>query len=165
MTEEFLRIRFKLASLFLQFPDESLMAFLDSMEEAVKSLPAEKPRRIFENLLFHFRQTPLLDLQEDYTRVFDLNPSTTLNLTYHQWGNEKKRGDALVRLSSIYRDAGYEPSPTELPDFLPMIFEFLSVAPEPIQTQMRNDLNEYIMALGSKLKEAESIYASLFDAL
>ncbi len=164
MTEE-LRIRFKLISLFLQFPDESLMGFLDSMEQAAGSLADEGPRKIFGDLLSHFRRTPLLDLQQEYTRVFDLNESTTLNLTYHQLGNDKKRGDALAGLAAFYGFAGYETPSTELPDFLPMVLEFLSVAPEEACARVRDDFGECMTSLGAKLKEAGSIYAPLFDAL
>ncbi len=164
MTEE-RRVRFKLISLFLQFPDDDLTGFLGPMEEAVETLPMGKPREIFERMLSHFREKSLLELQEEYTRVFDLSPSTSLNLTYHQWGDDKRRGEALVALSSTYRSAGYETASNELPDFLPLVLEFLSVAPEQTGTRLRNDFSECISSLGSRLKETGSIYASLLDAL
>jgi len=164
MTEE-ARLRCKIASRLLQFPEERFMASLQSIEEAAGLLPAGKPRLIIEDIIARMRGMTLLELQEGYTRVFDLNPATSLNLTYHRWGNEKKRGEALVWLNSMYRDAGYENSSRELPDFLPMILEFLAVAPADVSTEIFGRLGDEIRALASRLKETGTIYASLLEAL
>ncbi len=164
MKEE-LRLQLKIASSLLRFPDEDLMASLDFIEEAVKALPMEKPRLVFEDTLARMKEMALIELQEDYTRVFDLNPATTLNLTYHRFGNEKKRGEALAWINSIYRDAGYENSSSELPDFLPLILEFFSVAPKELRLAMMERVGAEIPLLASRLKETETVYRSLLEAL
>jgi nitrate reductase delta subunit len=164
MTEE-ARLRCKIASFLLQFPEEGFAETLHSVEEAARVLPPERPRRIFEEVIAGMQRTPLLELQEAYTRIFDLNPATSLNLTYHRWGNEKKRGEALVQLNSMYRDADYANTSGELPDFLPMILEFLAVAPAEGGAAVLETLGEEIRALAARLKDTGTVYASLLEAL
>jgi nitrate reductase delta subunit len=164
MTEE-ARLRCKIASFLLQFPEEGFAETLHSVEEAARVLPPERPRRIFEEVIAGMQRTPLLELQEAYTRIFDLNPATSLNLTYHRWGNEKKRSEALVQLNSMYRDANYANASGELPDFLPMVLEFLAVAPAEGGAAVLETLGEEIRALAARLKETGTVYASLLEAL
>lgn len=162
MTQE-MRMCVKIASLLLQFPDERLV--LDSVAEAVGVLAMDRPRQVFEQTLAAMRGIPLLDLQEEYTRVFDLNPATSLNLTYHRFGNEKKRGEALARLNAIYRAEGCEGSTGELPDYLPMVFEFLAVASERACSELLGRVGADIRGLASRLREVGTVYGPLLDGL
>jgi len=56
---------------------------------------------------------------------------TTLNLTYHAYGDNEKRAAALARLQHLYDQAGWERTDGELPDYLPLLLEFLAIHPWP----------------------------------
>ena len=159
------RLRLKILSLLLQYPDDDLRGLLGTIGEAAGELAEEEPKAIFHGFVTHLGETPMMRLQEEYTSLFDLNPSTCLNLTYHKWGNEKKRGKALAHLSSLYRQVGYEPITNELPDYLPMVLEFLSVAPEDVCFFVLKEFENEIQSLASRLREMGSPYAGLLGLM
>ena len=56
-------------------------------------------------------------LQELFTRTFDLNPVCTLEIGWHLYGEDYQRGEFLVKMRQQLRDRGIEES-IELPDHL-----------------------------------------------
>jgi nitrate reductase delta subunit len=60
---------------------------------------------------------PLEARQELFVQTFDLNPSTTLEIGWHLFGEQYERGAFLVQLRAQLRDAGI-PESGELPDHL-----------------------------------------------
>ena len=155
------RTLLKVVSLLLQYPEAGLLDSLASLERAVSGIadPAAKVR--CSDFLNHLRTTPLLRLQETYSATFDLNPSTSLDLGYHRWGDGKERGGALARLVSLYAKAGYEVANGELPDHLPLVLEFLSVCPEEMELEIINEYGSQVATLASRLAEDGSPYAGL----
>ena len=141
---------------------------MDMMEEirrcAKECFEEDDSRKIGRFLELAAKKT-LLELQENYCASFDLNPSTCLNLTYHKHGDGKERGAALARLREEYECSGHETATSELPDFLPLVFEFLSICDE---NQFRIILNDYSTAvneIGLRLKGEGSDYSLLFDVI
>src|SRR5574340_883423 len=126
MTEE-KRLIMKIASHLMQFPDESLCRSFESINEVIQGLPPGLARAFLADFLQNFRSRKLLSWQEEYSRNFDLNPATCLNLPYHKYGDCKERGPALAQLHQVYHQAGYETATSELPDFLPLVLEFLTI--------------------------------------
>ena len=63
---------------------------------------------------------PLSELQELYTRTFDLSPVCTLDIGYHLFGENYKRGVFLANLRETEApfDLGQE---HQLPDYLPVL--------------------------------------------
>ena len=57
------------------------------------------------------------DLQELYTRTFDINPITSLEIGWHLYGEAYERGAFLVRMRGLLRRHGITES-MELPDHL-----------------------------------------------
>jgi nitrate reductase delta subunit len=70
------------------------------------------------------RGVPLERLRDDYIATFDFDKRTNLYLTYHLYGDGRRRGIELVRLKRRFREAGLELDDGELPDFLPVLLEF-----------------------------------------
>src|SRR6266508_3084650 len=68
---------------------------------------------------------PLSDLQELYTRTFDLNPVCALEIGYHLFGENYKRGEFLANLreTEALFDLGQE---HQLPDYLPVLLRLLT---------------------------------------
>lgn len=151
----------KLISLLLQYPDEGLVNGLSEMEAVVSELAREGTRKACSDFLEYLRRTPLLHIQEEYTQTFDLEPSMCLNLSHHKWGDDRERGNALAALSGLYQVAGFEMSTGELPDYLPLVLEFMSVCPEGACRAIMEDYREEVNGLAEKLNKQGSSYSGL----
>jgi len=151
----------KLISLLLQYPDEELVSGLSGMEAVVSELEPESARRVCSDFLDYLRQKPILYVQEEYTRTFDLDSSMCLNLSHHKWGDDRERGNALAALSGLYQVAGFEMSTGELPDYLPLVLEFMSVCSEEACRAIMEDYREEVNGLAEKLNKQGSSYSAL----
>ncbi len=158
------RLLHGLVSQLLDYPGEDLLNLRAGFKLAAKRMP-DGSRQGLLDFLSYLGKTPLITLQEEYTRTFDLNPSLCLNLTFHKWGDDKKRSSALVELKRIYTDAGFEICGGELPDYLPMVLEFLSAGPEDSCFPLYDRYGEQLRLVASRLREMESPYACLIEAL
>jgi len=153
----------KVLSALLQYPDEELVLLLDELKEAVGEIPQEEHREKCVNCLDYLENNSLIHLQEEYTATFDLNPATSLNLTYHKWGDARERGSALSDLNYLYHTAGYDSSDDDLPDYLPLILEFLSITTLADSFLFLGQYCDQVEAVGSRLREKGSPYAGLFE--
>jgi nitrate reductase delta subunit len=63
------------------------------------------------------QQLSLEELEELYTRTFDINPIANLEIGWHLYGEQYERGEFLVMMRSLLRDHAVEES-SELPDHL-----------------------------------------------
>lgn len=72
-----------------------------------------------------FSQEALDEVQEIFTRSFDVQAITTLGVGYLMFGDDYKRGELLVNLSREQKDAGVECG-NELPDHLPNVLRLLA---------------------------------------
>ncbi len=102
------RFLMRVLSVLLQYPDDEIIVSLEELKEAVEKIPRAEQRERCVNFLKYLGNNPLIRLQEAYTATFDFNPSTSLNLTYHKWGDVRERGKALVGFHQLYETAGYE---------------------------------------------------------
>ncbi len=148
----------KILSFFLQYPQEDDFLIFD---------PAELPQAVMSDTLKTFwayrKERPLLEIQEEYTRTFDLNPATSLNLSCHL-PNADSRGKLLLELQQIFQDAGYKNLPGELPDYLPLILEFMSVCPEQHSRLISQEYAPVVKLLALRLNQAGSSYAGIVDS-
>lgn len=110
------------AAQLLRYPDEELTA----LAHEARREPAPAWAAAF---LDHAAATPLLDLQAAFVQTFDLNRAACLYLTTHVYGDSPLQGRALAALTELYRDSGCTPCGGELPDYLPLVLEFLAMAP------------------------------------
>ena len=163
--DEYIKIQIKIVSLLLQYPDEGFARALPLLETSIAQLPDSSARDKLVQFISYLQATPLLRLQENYTETFDINPSTCLNLTYHLLGDSEKRGNVMAGLQQIYHEAGYETIAGELPDYLPLILEFLSERPESDGAEI---LWSYIDAAekpAGSLKDSGNPYSLLLDVV
>lgn len=156
---------FKIVSLLLQYPDEALLAVLPELEAAAVQLPPSRERTGIEAFLAEVKTRSALDLQERYTAAFDLNPATTLNMTYHVLGDSDKRAALLARLQQAYTAAGYEKTTAELPDFLPLVLEFLALVPANCPPEAIRQCCTGLPTLVDRLKTIAPSYAELLRPL
>ncbi len=108
----------------------------------------------------------LSDLQELYTRTFDLNPVCALEIGYHLFGENYKRGEFLasLRMTEAPFDLGQE---HQLPDYLPVVLRLLNQLDD--QELRASLISECLIpALEKMLKplsESENPYRHLIEAV
>ena len=157
----------KVLGFLLTYPSAQTVEVLGECREilaAEKWLESEQISTLGE-LMDWMRKTDILDLQEEYVSLFDRTPSLSLHLFEHIHGDSKDRGQAMVDLSNVYEDAGLIIDTKELPDYLPLFLEYLSIIDVE---QARENLAEVINITGilsKRLKNRQSPYASVLDAL
>ncbi|MFC7680162.1 nitrate reductase molybdenum cofactor assembly chaperone [Paenibacillus sp. GCM10028914] len=72
----------------------------------------------------------LREAQEQYVATFDLKDRTGLYLTAHELGDSRRRGVAMLELREHIRNSGFQPIENELPDYVPLLYEWIAAAPE-----------------------------------
>jgi len=108
---------------------------------------------------------PLTELQEEYVALFDRGRALSLHLFEHVHGESRDRGQAMVDLLELYRAGGLELDARELPDYLPLMLEYLSTRPRDEIAELLGDAMGVIVLVGARLAERNSDYAVLFTAL
>ena len=120
----------KLIAVLLDYPDEALWAHGDELRAATQD-PALSPER--RAALLGFVETLLasepMAAQERWLELFDRGRSMSLLLFEHIHGESRDRGQAMVDLLSTYRGHGFELGVKQLPDYLPVVLEYLSLRP------------------------------------
>ena len=153
---------FKLASVLLQYPTTALFAGLAHLDAAAGACPrgSREPLRRF---LAWLRATPPDEVARHYVATFDLRRRCALYLTYYRYGDTRRRGMAMLAFTAAYRAAGFEPSGAELPDYLPLVLDFVALTPrgERLLRAHRPDLE----LLRRALHDAGTPYAHVADAV
>jgi nitrate reductase delta subunit len=101
-----------LANLF-QYPDEQYHAAVNICRAVAPEFAAA------------VEQLTVSDLEELFTRTFDLNPVCSLEVGWHLYGENYSRGDFLVTMRQHLRRLGIRES-HELPDHLTHVLRVLS---------------------------------------
>ena len=157
------RCLLKVLSILLQYPDDEFIQSFAELKEAVEEIPQVEQRQKCMIFLNYLSNTPLIRLQQEYTATFDLNPATSLNLTYHKWGDGRERGNALLGFHQLYATACYDITSCELPDYLPMLLEFLSINHQECDFSFLGQYWVELKAIGALLEESGSPYGGLFE--
>ena len=157
----------KAISLVLSYPTRDLQAAMPEIGAVLASdtrLTAAT-RRALRPLVETLRDGDIYDLEEQYVMLFDRSRTLSLNLFEHVHGESRDRGGAMVSLLETYRDGGFEPATSELPDHLPVLLEFLSTRPFVEMQETLADAAHIFEALNARLVRRESPYAAVFAAL
>lgn len=148
----------------LDYPTEPLRAHVALVAETLSELGPVALSRL-RPLLDYLARTDLIDLQEAYVDTFDRGRRTCLNLFEHVHGDSRDRGQAMVDLHALYRQAGLEISTEQLPDYLPAFLEYLSFLPAEEAHAHLAEVTHLVGALGGVLAARGSLYAGVFDVL
>jgi nitrate reductase delta subunit len=158
---------FKVLAALLTYPtaeiQEAAGDFLPALEE--EGLISAALRKRLRPIVAEYRERDLLDLQERYVLLFDRTRSLSLHLFEHVHGESRDRGQAMVDLQSMYEASGLVIDTTELPDFLPLFLEYLSILPRDRALELLGEPAHVIAAIKERLIKRESCYAAVLDAL
>ncbi|WP_423709951.1 nitrate reductase molybdenum cofactor assembly chaperone [Undibacterium sp. WLX3042] len=151
---------YRILSALLSYPQAELQAAVPEIRQAL----ADEPDSLesLEPLLDYLSTTALIPLQENYVGTFDRTPSLALHLFEHIHGESRDRGQAMVDLIEEYRRHGFEPEASELPDYVPLFLEFLSLVSDEEAEKLLGEAIHVIAAIGVRLQRRESPYANAF---
>lgn len=155
---------YRLFSALLSYPSAELQTAIHQEIQPLLTGYADWQDKL-NLLLGYIADTDLITVQENYVATFDRNPNHSLHLFEHLHGENRDRGDAMVNLLHEYQQQGFEPQGYELPDYLPLFLEFLSLQDDEQAVQLLNEAVHVIHYIAEKLREHQSIYASVFDLI
>ena len=115
---------------------------------------------------------------EDYIDLFELQPKCPLYLGSHSYDEPKTCANAavsdrngyMIELIGIYRHFGQMINDGELPDYLPLMIDFLSLTAESRDDPIRGKfIDEYVLPflppIRARLEDLETPYLHLLGAL
>jgi len=158
---------FKALSALLSYPTEALQEAAPEVGAVIlneASLPDEIETAL-ARLAIQLGSGDLLDTQAAYVELFDRSRSLSLHLFEHVHGESRDRGQAMVDLRERYRAAGLDLDCNELPDYLPLFLEYLSVLPANEARENLAEAAHVLRALSERLQKRDTPYAAVFAAL
>jgi len=158
---------FKALSALLSYPTEELRQALPEIAEVIRgsTLLALRQREELLELIAELSEGDLFAAEERYVDLFDRGRALSLNLFEHLHGDGRDRGKAMVELKRLYAAAGLELSTRELPDFLPVILEYLSCRDLREAREILGECAPILASIGRSLIARRSRYAAILQAL
>jgi len=158
---------FRALSALLSYPSGDMRRALPDIADVVRTTTLLTPRE--QNGLFglidELGRGDLLEVEERYVDLFDRGRALSLHLFEHLHGDSRDRGEAMVDLKRIYERAGFELSARELPDYLPVLLEYLSCRDLAEARVMLADCAHILTTIGRSLVARGSRYAAVLQAL
>lgn len=151
----------------LAYPDEPLRAALPEIAAAVRSCDLILPgdRAALLALIEAIASADALEAEERYVERFDRGRSTSLHLFEHVHGEARDRGQAMVELKGLYERAGLHLAVNELPDYLPVVLEYLSCRSLAEARELLGECAHILRSIGEALLAHGSPYAAVPCAL
>jgi nitrate reductase delta subunit len=149
----------------LEYPGDDWRARLELCRERMKGGSPELARP-FDEFCRSVESLSLAELQELYTFTFDLNPVCALEVGYHLFGEDYKRGIFLANLRET--EAPYDlGQDRQLPDYLPVLLRLVVKLED---AELRSDLVSEclipaIEKMAAALAGSRSIYSELIATL
>lgn len=160
-------ILFKAFSALLSYPTADMRAALSEIAGAVEASPliSAGEKRELGALVRELGEGDLLTVESRYVDLFDRGRSLSLHLFEHLHGESRDRGAAMVELKNLYEAAGFELIGHELPDYLPVVLEYLSCRDLNEARDMLADCAHILAAITRSLIARQSRYAAVLQAL
>lgn len=158
---------YKILSISLRYPDENLKMFSGEFYSILRDegILEESYIDSLAKLFTYFKETRLLTLQENYVALFDRQKSFSLYLFEHVHGDSRDRGQALVDLKNVYTASDLQMITNELPDYIPLFLEYLSLLSVDEANSFLSEPINIIATVGRRLQNCGSIYSCVFSAL
>ncbi len=106
----------------LEYPGDDWTERINKLSHALLTKGA--PFHHLDRFCLTTQSMSLIELQELYAQSFDLNPNCALEIGYHLFGEDYKRGEFLANLREAENafELGQE---RQLPDYLPVLLRLL----------------------------------------
>ncbi|MDR3097720.1 MAG: nitrate reductase molybdenum cofactor assembly chaperone [Paraburkholderia sp.] len=160
-------LTFRLLAACLEYPTEALIGALDEARELVRSERALRgeTREHLLRFLDYLGSRDLLSLQENYVALFDRGRATSLHLFEHVHGESRDRGQAMIDLKQMYERHGLLLGPEQLPDYLPVFLEYLSILEAGEARTLLGETLAILEAITAELNRRNSHYAYVTGAV
>jgi nitrate reductase delta subunit len=151
----------------LSYPTEGLQAATAEIAAvlAAEGIVSTAGRAAIDSLLHEIAAADIYELQERYFAQFDRSRTLSLHLFEHIHGESRDRGQAMADLVSLYASHGLEMTAGELPDFLPLFLEFLSLLPDAEARSMLAEPAIILRALTDRLAKRNTPYVAVMATL
>ena len=157
----------KALSVLLTYPTAEMQQATGEISEAIDArqmIPARIRNQLHE-LLAEIAGGDLYDLQERYVLLFDRTRSLSLHLFEHVHGESRDRGQAMIDLKTQYEQHKLYMCAAELPDFVPLFLEYLSLLPAQEACDTLGQPAHIFAAMAERLRKRQSSYEAVFRAL
>ena len=151
----------------LSYPTEAVQAAALEIAAALEAEALLSParREALSGLLGDLAAGDIYEAQERYVALFDRGRAVSLHLFEHVHGESRDRGQAMADLIALYEEHGLEMAPGELPDFLPLFLEFLSLLPAAEARALLAEPAAILRALADRLSSRDLGYAAVMEAV
>lgn len=156
----------KLLGVLMDYPQDELWEHREELLDAADDPALSTARRAqLGDFVRNLLGTDPLTAQDAWLCTFDRGRSMSLLLFEHIHGESRDRGQAMVDLIEAYRKNGFELAARELPDYLPLLLEYLAQRPQDEVCDWLSNVRHIIGMLGARASERNSPYRVLFDTL
>jgi nitrate reductase delta subunit len=148
----------------LEYPSEALPSMAAAAADELKWQPT-----IWLDLLEAFaldvQLIPMGEVEEMYTRTFDLNPSCTMEIGWHLFGESYKRGSFMANVREALRTHEVAEG-SALPDYLPTLLRLLpKLRHDDAQDLTRDCILPALEKLRGAVGEGAGPYSNLLESL
>ena len=150
----------KVIGLLMEYPDELLW---ECKDDALALVASDAP--MLSDFSQELLNAPLLDKQAEWCEIFDRGRATSLLLFEHVHAESRDRGQAMVDLLAQYEKVGLQLDCRELPDYLPLYLEYLSIVTDDEAREGLQNVAPILALIGGRLKQRGVAHYQLFDAL
>ncbi|MCM3782219.1 nitrate reductase molybdenum cofactor assembly chaperone [Neobacillus mesonae] len=172
MKENTLRSSWMLFSQLLQYPDHEWQEDSDEMYvnwchliQNEKDEEANTLQMLARECIASFAGMDAEAITSIYVKTFDFSKKSNLYLTYGQLGEDRERGPALLRLKQLYEEEDMILDTDELPDFLPLVLEYVAVAENDRGISLLVSFRKALEQLKAALEQQDSPYRNVLDAI
>jgi nitrate reductase delta subunit len=151
----------------LAYPDADMRGFLPQMGTVLREERALGAERLAElgTLIGHLAGGNALAIEAAYVDLFDCGRATSLHLFEHVHGDSRERGPAMIDLAQTYEKAGLYLGEGQLPDYLPVVLEFVSTQPPQEAKAFLAEMAHIFNAIFGALRHRGTPYACILGAL
>ena len=156
----------KLVGVLLDYPQDALWQHGEELLAAADDpgLPPAR-RAALAGFVRELLASDPLEAQDRWLSLFDRGRSMSLLLFEHIHGESRDRGQAMVELKQIYASKGLELSARELPDYLPVLLEYLSLCKPREAAKLLGETAHVLVMIHAALARRRSYYTNVFAAL
>ncbi len=156
----------KLVGVLMDYPQDDLWQHREELLSAACDPALSSQRRAaLRDFVGTLLDTDPFAVQDAWLSTFERGRSMSLLLFEHIHGESRDRGQAMVDLIEAYRNNGFELAARELPDYLPLLLEYLSHRPPDEACDWLGHVKHIVGMLAARAAERRSPYEVLFEIL